>query len=136
MKIMLIAYLMLTFFGCMTSFQNVVTAELHFDNFDDSNVIDSTLFSIIHNIANKNGLDFDSSKSVLGKVIGFYGRPYHYFEFTISESSSDNTKLLQFTHTAMLSSSKHAYEESEYMFMDSLQIVFKNRIKELQLTKN
>ena len=133
MKILIFIYFLLTFSGCVTSFQNVLTAELSFENSNDSMIIDSTLFSIMHNIADNNGLYFDSSRSVLGKVAGFYGRPYHYFEFIISDSSSENTKFLQFTHTAMLSSSKHDYEESEYLLKDSLDILFQKRIKSLQL---
>lgn len=136
MKTLFFIFILLSISGCMTSFQNVLTAELQFESSNDSVLIDSTLFAIVNNIAKKNSLSFDSSKSILGKKVGFWGRPYHYFELIISDSSSDKTKYLQFTHTAMLSSSKHSYEDSEYMLMDSLEIIFQKRIKELLLNQN
>lgn len=133
MRIAAIIFAVFIFSGCFTSYQNIVEATLHIDNSEESVLIESTLFNVVHAIATKNNLHYDSLKSVSGRSAGYFGRPYHYFLFTISDSSTRDSKVIQFTHDAKMSSSDHDYNESEYMLIDSLKAIFPNRIQTMKI---
>ncbi len=113
------------FCGCATSFQNHVNVSLN-----QSANASTEIFSIVESIAATHGLKKDSSNSIAGKKISFFGKPYHYYIFEV-EDTKDEKITLKFTHEARMSSRSKGRDEPEKEFLEIIKKTFSSDIEKL-----
>ena len=119
-------------FGCIASFENTVQATIKSDrgNLVRTNDKDRVL-NLIQEFAETNDLSYDSTESIPGEKIGYFGSPYHYYTIEVSDSLNGTFINISFTHFGMMSSPKYRHDETEKAFVDSLNKIFNSRITRL-----
>jgi hypothetical protein len=111
--------------GCASSFNYSVKAVL-----DPAENMETDLFYIVDDIAQKYSLYKDDSNSIPGEKITFMGDPYHYYTFQL-QKNSDSTLSIEFNHWAITSKSNFDFEP-EQEFLKTIKTIYPMHVHDLE----